>query len=285
METIYAKTLNPEHFDYRLYDIREDEGNEVIVDGGKDYKDIDQKDYLGRIKKLINAYDSWDYEYAYKESIMEFLCDYLPKKENGKRLSPKEASRIKKALETFDNRLIACVCLSIITSKKFECKRLCGCSQGEVVYAYYPENTHKEYLDFVEAWFWGTGTEIEIHDEENIPEDADEIEGYTIYIGTWWSDAEELKKIIRKSIGVKPDTPVKLWLYADTKATYEDLYEEAKQEVIIVPKFKFCITTTFRKHVEIEADSYEEAENEVIEDYLDDATDTLDFETEIEEEN
>ena len=51
-----------------------------------------------------------------------------------------------------------------------------------------------------------------------------------------------------------------------------------------MPKFKFCITTTFRKHVEIEADSYEEAENEVIEDYLDDATDTLDFDTEIEEE-
>ena len=51
-----------------------------------------------------------------------------------------------------------------------------------------------------------------------------------------------------------------------------------------MPKFKFCIVTTFRKHVEIEADSYEEAENEIIEDYLDDAIDTDDFDTEIEEE-
>ncbi len=52
-----------------------------------------------------------------------------------------------------------------------------------------------------------------------------------------------------------------------------------------MPKYKFCITTTFRKHIEIEADSYDEAENELIEkNFLDNATDTLDFDTEIEEE-
>lgn len=51
-----------------------------------------------------------------------------------------------------------------------------------------------------------------------------------------------------------------------------------------MPKFKFCIVTTFRKHVEVEADTLEKAWDEV-EDDLDDATDTLDFDTEIEVEH
>ena len=90
MEKIYAKTLNPESFDYLVYDIREDDGNEVIIDGGRDYISIDNKGYLAAIKKLINDYDSWDFDYYYHGSIKEFLSDMLPKKENGKRLSPQK---------------------------------------------------------------------------------------------------------------------------------------------------------------------------------------------------
>ena len=46
-------------------------------------------------------------------------------------------------------------------------------------------------------------------------------------------------------------------------------------------KYKFVIVTTFRKQVEIEAESEDEALDLVV-DELDDATDTLDFDTEIE---
>ena len=71
METIYAKTLNPEAFDYRVYDIREDDGNDVIIDGGRDFTNIDQKGYLIAIKKAISSYNSWDFDYYYHNSIME----------------------------------------------------------------------------------------------------------------------------------------------------------------------------------------------------------------------
>lgn len=225
-ETIYAKTLNPEYFDYRVYDIREDDGNEVIIDGEKSYHDVDNKDYLAAIKKTIKVYDSWDYEYYYKNSIMDFLKDNLPKKENGKRLSPKEANRIKKVLDLQDKHLTACVCLSIITGKTHTCKKLCGCCQGEVVYAYYPEDTSNDYIDFVEAWFFGTGTEILIYDGDLEPETADDIEdGCTFYTASW--RVEDLKKEIREYVGAKEDVDVKLWLYKDTRKILVDQYELA----------------------------------------------------------
>lgn len=48
-------------------------------------------------------------------------------------------------------------------------------------------------------------------------------------------------------------------------------------------KFSVCVKTTFRKWYDVEAESQEEAEAEV-QDYIEegDATDTDDFETEIE---
>ena len=45
-------------------------------------------------------------------------------------------------------------------------------------------------------------------------------------------------------------------------------------------KFKICVTTTFNKWYEIEADTEESALEDLV-DCLDDATDTDDFETEI----
>ena len=46
--------------------------------------------------------------------------------------------------------------------------------------------------------------------------------------------------------------------------------------------FVVLVTTTFKKWYEVEAESEEEARKEVTEDYLDDAIDTDDIETEVE---
>lgn len=233
METIYAKTLNPESFDYRYYDIREDEGNEVIIDGGRDFSDIDQKDWLKGVKKVISGYGSFDYDYHYNASIMEFLKDNLPKKANGKALSPREASIIQCALDNYngditDKEELISQLLSVIACKRYYHKRLCGYCQGDVVIAYYPSETSNEYLNFVEAWFWGTGTEVLIYEGDNEPETADDIEeGYTFYTGEWWRDADELKKLIRKEYGASEETPVKLWLFKGVKTIHIDQYEEA----------------------------------------------------------
>lgn len=226
-ETIYAKTLNPEDFDYRIYDIREDEGNEVIIDGGRDYCNVDNKDYLKNIKKLINDYNSYFYD-NYYDNFKDYVNDMLSKKENGKKFSPVELHNLKIALEEKEDEDIICVCLSIITGKTYTHKGLRGCCQGDYVDAYYPEKTSKEYIDFVEAWFFGTGTEVEIHDCENIPQTADDIEGYTFYTATWGID--NLKKEIKRNSGYKEDddnVEVKLWLYKNSHHIRKDNYEEA----------------------------------------------------------
>lgn len=230
MEKIYAKILNPENFDYRTYDIREDDYNEVYILGGREYDDVDNKGYLSDIKKIIDDYNSWDYEYYYHNSIKEFLEGMLPKKENGKKLSPAEMTFIKKALDNEDDDETICACLTIITDKVYEWKYLKGCCRGEVVCAFYPKDfVSQEYIEFIEAWFWGTGTEIEVHDCDSIPKDENEIEGWTFYTGKWWRDADELRKIIKRECGYKDDDEVEieLWLYDGSYTVRHDKYKKA----------------------------------------------------------
>lgn len=234
-KTIYAKTLNPEDFDYRIYDIEEDDYNEVFILGTRDNPAIDNKDYLAKIKTLMNDYDSWDYEYYYHNKIKDFLYDMLPKKENKKRLSPCELGEIKRLLESYSKDYsdktrelaVYCGCLSIITGKEYTCRYLHGCCQGDVVIAFYPTGTTQHYIDFVEAWYFGTGTEILIHDCQTPPKDESEIEGFTFYTGTW--NTEQLKREIKSECGYKDedDVDVVLWLYENSTYTRHDNYKRA----------------------------------------------------------
>lgn len=234
-KTIYARTLNPEAFGYRFYDISEDEGNDVIIDGGRNYQDTDSKDYLLPIKKAISGYNSWCFEYYYHNSIMNHLKDYLPKKENGKRLSPKEAHNIKMSIECWNNNKLSyedvvCDILNVITGQLWRHKDLRGCCQGDYVTAYYPVREKiKECLDWIEAWYFGTGTEVEIHEEEETPKSAKDISGWTFYTASW--NTKDLIAEIKQQCGYKAedDVEVKLWLYKDTRTIHIDEYELATE--------------------------------------------------------
>ena len=202
----------------------------MIIDGGRDYKDIDSKGYLSAIKKIIDEYDSYTYDYYYKGSIKAFLNDMLPKKENGKHLSPKEMHNIESVLKCYSRdykETVICECLSVITSKRYSHMGLRGCCQGDYVEAYYPieDGIHKQ-LMWIEAWFFGTGTEILIYDGDLEPETADDIDyGYTFYTASW--KIEDLKKEIREYVGASEDTEVVLWQYTKTQTIHIDQYELA----------------------------------------------------------
>ena len=230
-EKIYATTLNPESFDYRTYDIREDDGNEVIIDGGRDFQNIDNKGYLDSIKKLIEEYDSsYLFDVYYHGSIKALLQEMLPKKENGKRLSPSEISFLKKGLEykEYSNEEIICDCLFVITGKMYRHKGLRGCCQGDYVDAYYPvEDGITQYLDYVEAWYFGTGTEVMVHEEENEPKTAEDVSGWTFYTAAW--NSKQLKEEIKLQCGYKAndDVEVILWLYDKTRTIHIDEYKLA----------------------------------------------------------
>ena len=229
MAKIYAKTLNPESYDYRVYDISNDDGNTVIIDGGRDYPNIDNTGYLTKIKKLIGEYSDYELEVYHNNSIMDFLDYYLPKKENGKRLSPKEAHVIKQALETERDADIICDCLSIITGKIYLMRGLRGCCQGDYIEAYYPvEDGIQKYLNWIEAWYFGTGTEIMVHEEDSIPNSSEEVCGWTFYTDSW--KIEDIKEEIKANCGYKDtdDVEVVLWLYKSTYSVKHDVYELAE---------------------------------------------------------
>lgn len=223
---IFARTLNPETFDYRVYDIREDDYNELIIDGGRSFCDVDSKDYLSYIKKVIKEYDSWDLEYYYHNSIKDFLDDYFPLKENGKKRSFKENGDIHKALESNDKENIICLCLKVVTGKQYTCSKLRGCCQGDIVTAYYPVTYKQSYIDWVEAWYFGTGIEIEIDDtgRENI-ESPEDIEGFTFYTSSWRK--EDLIKEIKDEFGAKEDDDIEvvLWEFTGYRTVHIDQYK------------------------------------------------------------
>ena len=164
--------MNPESYDYRVYDISNDDGNEVIIDGRRDFGDIDPDGELDKIKKAINAINDYDLEVYYDNSKKDYIKYGLltEGKDNGKDYSPKEVQVLWDALWEGGEDSIATI-LSIIHCKRYEHTGLCGCSQGDYVEAYYPvKTTSKKYLDWIEAWYFGTGTEIMIHEGEDEPE-------------------------------------------------------------------------------------------------------------------
>ena len=228
---LFAVTLNPEYFDYQPYDISEDDGNEVIIDGGRQFCNIDNKGYLKAIKQLVDEYDTYLYDSYYKGSIKAFLSDMLPKKENGKHLSPKEIAFLKKGLDavTYANEEIICDCLFIITGKLYRHKGLRGYCQGDYVDAYYPvEDGITQYLDYVEAVYFGTGTEIMVHEEEDEPKTAEEVSGWTFYTANW--KTEDIKAEVKEQCGYRRDdnnVEVILWLYDKTRTIKIDEYKLA----------------------------------------------------------
>lgn len=229
MKTIYATTLNPESYEWDIYDIRENVGNEVIIDGEREFFDIDEMAYLEAIKGIIKEYDTYSYDCYYHGSIMAFLKDMLPKKVNGKRLSPKECNRIQNALKRdYSDEEIIITCLEVITGKRWKTKGLYGCCQGDWVRAYYPSDTSDEYIDYVEAWYFGTGTEVMVHEDDNTPHDGSEVSGWTFYTAHW--KTEDIKAEIKRECYCTDDeeVEVKLWLYDSTRTIKIDQYKLAE---------------------------------------------------------
>ena len=213
---IYAKQLDAENFDYRIY---EDNVNEsIIVDGGRDFVSMND-DNLVAIKKMINDYNSYDYEVYYEGSIKMYVNDYLPKKDNLKRYSGVELHRIKELLEKDKDEETILTCLEIITGKTHKAGAIRGYCQGDYCKIYYPEDVSQEELDYLEAVYFGTGTEYEVHDEDNDVNEADDISGYT-YLSTKWRTEDVKKEIASFYKNTKPEDVVLYTIKKSYKVTH-----------------------------------------------------------------
>ena len=221
---VYAKIRNPESFDYRVYE--DDINDNMIIDGGRDFNDINGEK-LKAIKKMIDEYNCYDYDYYYQGSILAYLRDMLPKKENGKKITPKQAHDIKVLLDSnyryysdYEEGIII-ACLSIIYGEEYESFDLKGCCQGEWAKLYAPATTSQKMVDYIEAIYFATGSEIEVHDSDEPVKDASDIYGWTFYTSEWNEDT--IKDEIAKECGVKKEDVV---LYKFTGYSKSEVYEK-----------------------------------------------------------
>ncbi len=217
---IYAKQLDPEFFDYRVYEDNVDE--DIIVEGNRDYPGFHDED-LKSIKEFINNYNCYDYDVFYDGKIKDYATDYLPQKDNGKKYSPKELHQLKQSLDNMDDEETIVLCLSIIKGKEYKAGCIRGCCQGDWCQIYYPASTNQKEIDYLEAVYFGTGTEYEVHDSDNEVNNADDIEGFSILVTAW--RIEDIKEEIASCFRNATADDVTLYQIKDSYLVRRNTYE------------------------------------------------------------
>lgn len=210
MYKYYAKTIAPEHADNLIY--LEDEMDfytNFIIDGGREFMDFNDKE-LQQVKKTIDNFYEWEYHYGFR-TLKEYLEWYLPSKVNHKKLSPVEIKRIKDAYNRSDlsqsnwEKNLTFVMLSIVYCTKMHLWALRGCSQGDYVELWAPENTSSEIINRLETLYWNLGSEVIVDDESESCESPDDVCGYGMYITEY-----DVKEGLAKQLGCNPEE-IKLW--------------------------------------------------------------------------
>ena len=198
---IYAKQVPPEYAmcDFGFYF---DESVERFAISGNNHLKGYFDDEVKKAKKLCD-----DMEYDY-------LPDYILKND-GKAMSEAQLNELneiahKDASWSEIEEEFVLKYLELFYGEEYETYTIRGCCQGDWNILYAPKSMTEEERSFIEALYFNTGTEVIIHDEDNEPKDASEINGYSVYF------AEEidfqLKQKIAEETGVSPEDVV-LYLF------------------------------------------------------------------------
>lgn len=151
----------------------------------------------------------------------DVLDDYFPGWEGNKKKSSRLIHEWKEAILDCADKMeedAACRLLTLWTGKKHVWRSIRGCSQGDYAEIYFPSCGSAEkddkYRNEIEAYYFNLGAEVEIHDGENEPNEADEINGYWQYIPISYPNADEIKAYIAEMEGISPEDVV---LYVPTE--------------------------------------------------------------------
>ena len=178
----------------------------IIIDGGRDFKSYNDE-VLCEIKSMIDDYYIFEYHYNQYDNFSDYVWNYIRQKENGKRLSKREIGRLKRAFERNDlsstpyEENIIITALSIIFGKQYILTFLNGCSQGDSVDCYLPDETPNETIQYLEALYWNTGNEVMVDDTDRDDiKNANDVDGYCMYITDY-----DLKRGIANELGCNED--------------------------------------------------------------------------------
>lgn len=121
-----------------------------------------------------------------------------------------------------DENASICDLLEIVTGQPWKWCTLRGCCQGDWVEAFYPANAWtRETLEAFETEYFNTGTEWEIHDGDDAPDDPEEISGYSVYCHAWRDDDRRAE--LAAAIGCEPSDVI---MYAFEGYTRTAVYKE-----------------------------------------------------------
>lgn len=218
MKKVYAKTIDPEIVDLYAY---EDAFNDVHVMDGMNCDPIED------IKKAFDDYDMMfiSSDYGYGGNVKAWVNDNFPDKDDKSEYTEEEAKEIEKLITNdvqFDDRIAKC--LSFMHNEEYKHVEIKGCCQGDWAEIFLPAEYDDDHIRFLEAIYFSTGTEIEVHDGEKRPKDAEEVSGHCFY--THEIDKEGIKKAIAEESGCKPED-VMLYMFKGNK-------------VIKMPEYELC---------------------------------------------
>ena len=151
----------------------------------------------------------------------DVLDDYFPGWEGDKKKSSRLIHEWKEAIFDCNYKMqgdAACRLLTLWTGKKHVWRAIRGCCQGDYAEIYFPTSGNGDkddkYAEMISAYYFGSGCEIEIHDEKTEPEEADDVSGFWDYIPIPYPNEEEIKEYLAKYYGDKETTAedVTLWI-------------------------------------------------------------------------
>lgn len=204
---LYARQVNPEYQESPLF-FDECFPENIIVTGNRDYNSHTIDEY----ERIEQCFDELCEEYenikthnsSYYKNATELLQDYFPGK-----YSTKTIHKFKEILEKYGTRYYyegdyIVDMLEIVTGKEWRKRTIRGCCQSEWQEIIYPVNEWtKESIEAFEIEYFNTGSEWEIHDNENDPECPEDITGFCVYC-TSWND-EGIKKELIEAAGYEPE--------------------------------------------------------------------------------
>lgn len=239
---IYAMQINPEYQESVLSSVNFDIESVypgIAVFGNRDYKDHIPEN-IERVMDVLNdgeladILDSFnrrlkDYNTEVYKNVSEAIADFL-QPEHKARYSTKEIHDLNNLVCSYgvyspgEDAILLSV-LNIVTGKKYQLSTIRGCCQSEWQSVLYPSDVYSdETIEYLEKDYFNTGSEWIIHDEESIPESAEDISGYSVYCYSW--DLDGIADEIMNAVGADDSYDIVLYSYYD--GYYERLGECAQ---------------------------------------------------------
>ena len=171
---------------------------------------------FGQFEQVVKALEEMDWEDVGTARLysteQEMLLDYVPPVGRDS-YTDEEIETWKFASQMYNpnygrnEQWGICMGLTLMLGKEYDYKTLRGSCQSDWIYFIYPTDLYNdEAVRRLETEFFNTGEEWIVHDEDTVPECAEDVQGYSFYV------YDNTRKEIAEAEGVDPEDVV-LWGY------------------------------------------------------------------------